>query len=124
MSNKMNFKDISSNYNGKMIRADEHLNDTEVLEVSLYFSNEVKIVKNSYGVKYPEPTGFKVMKMNVTKMKKDGVFYTGGLGKTVVVKTGFKRQSLKALQDYASTLTVADVKVVGLPQTTEPSLVI
>lgn len=120
----MTFKDVSSYYNGKMLRSIVRVSDSEIIEVSLYFSDEYKQVVNKWGVKMREPLGTKVMRMNVSPMKSDGLVYTGGLGKTYDIKGGFKRQSIKELNVYAGTLTDETIIAMADGVKAEPTLLV
>lgn len=120
----MTFKNVSSYYNGKMLRSIIRVSDTKVIEVSLYFSDEYKQVVNQWGVKMREPLGTKVMRMNVSPMVADGIAYSGGLGKTYDLKGGFKRQSIKELNIYAATLTDESIIAIASGVKAEPSLIV
>lgn len=100
----INWKDNSSSYNGKMLRAIIRLSDTEIVEAGLYYSREFTETKNSWGVTVRETTGTHRVVLNASAMKQDGVFYSGGLGHSYTMTTGHKRMTMKGLRDVAESL--------------------
>jgi hypothetical protein len=121
----MKWQDVSTNYNGKMLKTVIKLDEKNILEVSLYYSTEYEQIKNTYGVEYKKPTGFETARLHVTKMRQSGPgMYSGGLGKTTTVSQPVKRKTIKMLQDIAEKLTESDIKANNVDQTTESSLVI
>lgn len=102
-----NFKDNSSNYNGKMLKAIVKVSDTQIVEASLYYTREYTERVNQWGVKMRDGTGTYNITLNAGAMRKSGDFYTGGLGKSYALQGGFKRRTLKDLQGVADTLTDA-----------------
>lgn len=101
------FKDTSTNYNGKSLRAVVRLNDTQIVEASLYYSPEYEEYKNPYGVRERRSTGTERIVLNASAMKKSGEFYSGGLGHSYTMAVGYKRKTLKALEQIAETLNDA-----------------
>lgn len=121
----MKWQDRSTNFNGKMLKTVIKIDDSNILDVSLYYSPEVKEVTNSFGVTYNEHTGFETARLNVTKMRDCGNgMYSGGMGKTTVVSQPVKRKTIKTLQDIAEKLTELDIKANNVDQTTEASLIV
>lgn len=99
-----NWKDNSSNYNGKQLRAIVRVSETEIVEAQLYYSPEYTEHKNQWGVTTRQGTGTYRIVLNAGAMKQDGDFYSGGLGKSYEMAGGFKRRTLKDLQKIADNL--------------------
>lgn len=98
------FKDNSSSFSGKMLKAIVRVSDTEIVEASLYYSREYTERKNEWGVTMRDLTGTHKIILNASCMRQDGAFYSGGLGKNYEMVGGFKRQTLKDLQKIAEKL--------------------
>lgn len=98
------FKDNSSSFNGKMLKAIVRVSDTEIVEASLYYSREYTEHKNQWGVTMRDATGTHRIVLNCSAMRKDGDFYSGGLGKSYTMAGGFKRQTIKDLNIIAGKL--------------------
>lgn len=99
------WKDNSSSYSGKMLKAVIRVSDTQIVDASLYYSPEYTERKNDWGVTMRDATGTHRIILNTSAMRQDGDFYSGGLGKSYTVKGGFKRKTMKDLQSFAATLT-------------------
>ena len=99
-----NWKDNSSNYNGKQLRAIVRVSDTEIVEASLYYIREYTERRNEWGVTMKDATGTYRIVLNAGAMRKSGDFYAGGLGKSYAMAGGFKRRTLKDLQKIADNL--------------------
>ena len=104
-----NWKDKSSNYNGKILRAIVRVSDAEIVEAQLYYLPEYTEHKNQWGVTTREGTGTYRVVLNAGAMKQDGDFYCGGPGKSYTVAEGFKRRTLKELQKVADKLGDAEL---------------
>lgn len=117
------WKDNSSNFNGKTLRAIVRLSDTEIVEASLYYSGEYTEHKNQWGVTTRESTGTYRIVLNASAMRSDGAFYSGGLGHSYTVGTGYKRRTIKDLNIIASTLS--DEMLIGASRKDfEPTLIV
>ena len=99
-----NWKDNSSNYNGKQLRAIVRVSDDDIVEAQLYYSPEYTEHKNQWGVTTRQGTGTHRIVLNAGAMRKSGDFYSGGLGKSYTMAGGFKRRTLKDLQKIADKL--------------------
>lgn len=102
-----NFKDYSSSFNGKMLRAIVRVGDDEIVEANLYYSPEYTTRKNEWGVTMKDATGTHRIILNCSAMRRsgiDGAFFSGGLGKSYEMAGGFKRKTLKDLQKIAEKL--------------------
>lgn len=104
-----NWKDNSSNYNGKQLRAIVRVSDTEIVEANLYYSREYTERRNDWGVTMKDATGTHRIILNCSAMRKSGDFYSGGLGKSYEMAGGFKRMTLKDLQKAAERLDDASL---------------
>jgi hypothetical protein len=101
------WKDTSSNYNGKNLRAIVRVGDDQIVEANLYYSSEYVERKNEWGVTMRDATGTHRIILNCSAMRRsgnDGAFFSGGLGKSYEMAGGFKRQTLKDLQKIAEKL--------------------
>ena len=117
------WKDYSSNYNGKTLRAIVRVSDTEIVEAQLYYSPEYTERKNQWGVTTKEGTGTYKIVLNAGAMRKDGDFYSGGLGKSYTMAGGFKRRTLKDLNIIAGKL--GDAELIAASQgDTSPTLIV
>lgn len=104
-----NWQDNSSNSNGKQLRAIVRVSDTEIVEAQLYYSPEYTEHKNQWGVTTRDGTGTYRIVLSAGAMRKDGDFYSGGLGKSYTMATGFKRRALKDLNIAAGKLGDAEL---------------
>lgn len=118
-----NWQDNSSNFNGKQLRAIVRVSDTEIVEANLYYSREYTEHKNQWGVTTRQGTGTSRIVLNAGAMRKDGDFYSGGLGKSYTVAEGFKRRTLKDLQKIADKLDDAGL-IAASQGDTAPTLII
>lgn len=105
----MLFKDNSSSYNGKSLKAIVRDDDTHIIEVNIYYRTVVKYEKNSWGVSVPQYTGTFEPVVNLTKMRLEGAFATGGLGDTYIAGVPVKRKTIKGLQTIADRLDEATI---------------
>ena len=107
----INWKDSSSNYNGKMLQAVIRTGDDDIVEASLYYSREYTERKNEWGVTIKEATGTHRIILNTSAMHRsgEGSFFSGGLGKSYEMAKGFKRMTLKDLQKAAERLKEASL---------------
>lgn len=103
------WKDNSSNYHGKMLRAIVRISDTEIVKSSLYYSPDYTERKNQWGVTIRESTGTQRIILNCSAMRQDGGCYTGGLGKSYEMARGYKRKALKDLNIQAGKLGDAEL---------------
>ena len=117
------WKDNSSNYNGKMLKTVVRISDTEIVEANLYYSPEYTEEKNQWGVVTRKGTGTQRIVLNASAMRKDGAFYSGGLGHSYTMGTGYKRKTLKALEEIASTLS-DEILVSASRKDFEPTLIV
>ena len=104
-----NWKDNSSNYNGKQLRAIVRVSDDEIVEAQLYYSPEYTEHKNQWGVTTRQGTGTHRIVLNAGAMRKSGDFYSGGLGKSYTMAEGFKRRTIKDLNIIAGKLGDAEL---------------
>lgn len=118
-----NWKDNSSSYNGKQLQAIVRVSDTEIVEASLYYSPEYTESKNQWGVTTRQGTGTYRIVLNACAMRQDGDFYSGGLGKSCTMATGFKRRTLKDLQKIADNLDDAGL-IAASQGDTAPTLIV
>lgn len=109
----MTFKDVSSSYNGKMLRTIVRVSDDEIVEAQLYYSPEYTERKNQWGVTMRDATGTHRIILNSGAMRRDGSAFSGGLGKSVEMAKGFKRKTLKDLQKIADLLDEATLIAVS-----------
>ena len=102
-----NWKDNSSNYNGKSLCAIVRISEDEIVEAQLYYTVEYTEHKNQWGVTVRDWTGTHKILLNCSAMRRSGIndaFFTGGLGKSYEMAGGFKRKTLKDLQKIAENL--------------------
>ena len=118
-----NWRDNSSNYNGKQLQAIVRVSDTEIVEASLWYNREYTERKNEYGVTMRDLTGTYEIILNCSAMRKSGDFYSGGLGKSYKMAGGFKRRTLKDLQKIAANLDDAGLIAAGQGDTA-PTLIV
>jgi len=105
------WKDNSSNFNGKMLRAVIRTGDNDIVEASLYYTREYTERKNEWGVTIKDTTGTHRIILNCSAMRRssDSSFFSGGLGKSYEMAKGFKRMTLKDLQKVAERLEEASL---------------
>lgn len=121
---KMTWRDVSTSFNGKMLRTVLKIDDDNDAVVQIYYSPEHKRVTNSFGVSYNEQTGKHVARLNVTKMRNEGSFHVGGIGKTVTVSEPVTRQAIKTLWAVAEKLDAQTLVGLATGQSTEASLIV
>lgn len=115
--------DKSTNWDGKQLKAVVRIDENHIVEATLYYSREYEEVKNSYGVTMREPTGTYRIVLNASAMRKDGDFYSGGLGKTYELAKGFKRRTIKELNIVAGRF--GDAELIAASQgDTAPTLIV
>ena len=119
----MDFTNTSSSYNGKKLSSHIKDGDNHIIKVELWYLRQARSYKNSYGVTMREATGLHEVRVNITRMKLEGGFMTGGLGKFITVGEPQKRQTIKYLEKMAAELTLEQVKEIGAGMSTEASLV-
>lgn len=118
-----NWKDNSSSFNGKMLKAIVRVSNDEIVEASLYYSREYTERKNEWGVTMRDLTGTHKIILNASAMRRAGdAMFSGGLGKSYAVKGGFKRRTLKDLQAIADKLDDAGL-IAASEGDSEPTLI-
>ncbi len=120
---KMIWKDYTTTYNGKALRADIWLDEDTVLQCELHYSDY-----RPEGTKYctyaeAKELGHEIT-LHVGKMRRDGVAFSGGIGKfEKQADTRTNRKTIKGLWDYSENITKEHCKDIGTPQHTNASTV-
>lgn len=84
------------------------VDETTILELTLYYQNEYETVTNEYGCTYKKPTGKVVPVINVRKWvdKGTGMLHGYGLGKTFKVGEPCEKKMFSTLQKLTHTVDV------------------
>ena len=119
------WKDISTNFNGKMLRKVVHVSDTEIVEASLYYTHEAEDYTNQYGAKERRILDTHCVVFNASFMRASSVsgMFSGGPGKSYEMTKGNKRQTIKGLWDIANKLDDATI-IASAQGDAEPTLIV
>ena len=120
----MQFKDISSNYMGKMLTARVDIDTDTIADVQVFYREYRERITNEWGVTYPKYTGLSQPAVHIVKMKRDGMAFTGGLGAYAIMGEPRKRKTIKALWGIAENLTAEKVRQVADSQTADASEIV
>lgn len=84
------------------------VDETTILELTLYYQSEYETVTNEYGCTYKKPTGKVVPVINVRKWidKGTGMLHGYGLGKTFKVGEPCEKKMFSTLQKLTHTVDV------------------
>ena len=93
--------------------------DDGITEYELYYREHAEKVRNQYGVEQNEYDGTYDIVLHTTTMRKDGDFYSGGIGNFTVISTGHKRKMVAQLYKVADELGELTHRT-----TAEPTLIV
>ena len=84
------------------------VNETTILELTLYYQDEYKTVTSEYGCTYNRPTGKHIPVINVRKWIDEGtgMLHGYGIGKTFEVGEACEKKMFSTLQKLTHTIDV------------------